>query len=177
MSTSAFRIQLTDKNTHFLTSQPVCFYLFFNFFSKVRQALHVLICLSVCADWNISYPKVTNIIPTQTERPKSLNLSLLSLRLNPVQKLWRLQPLKNIALSLSKATGKIFIFSRLLHACKHTRMSSWRPLKWLTFIYHLLNRNQQLFPARFHATKTTVTTRKSHFKKDKIWHIHIILHL
>lgn len=71
----------------------------------------IVLCVCVCV--------VRLKWPTQAIRSKFVSLSLC---LNPVQRCWRPQPPKNIALSLSEDTGSVFIFSVLLpntDTCTH----------------------------------------------------------
>lgn len=91
-----------------------CLHFFWHRWDK--RCIFPYVCVSVLTEmtqsWRILFPL--------RRSTKGLNLSLLSLCLNPVQKRWRLQPPKNIALSLSEATGKVFIFSIFLPRHTHS---------------------------------------------------------
>lgn len=175
MSTSAFHIELTSRNkkfSHKPTGVWTCIsclsFFFWCSWNKRSISPYVYFLFSVLtrAEWNISDPKVTNIIPARATEQRSKLVSL-SLCLNPVQELWRLQPPKNIAPSLSEATGKMFIFSRLLHLRTQTHRHTLVPLSlWGASCHYIrqlsTNTHFQPFLAPFFIPKSSWPCNKFH---------------
>lgn len=178
-------VELTSK-VQALSYKPasVEIYLFAHegqFFTRFlhKRGSFVMACLftviSLTQRWQISFPL--------RQQPKALNLSL-SLCLIPVQEFWRIQLPQTIALSLSEAAGKIFIFNGLqlclyivhTHTCSHTHLYNPAQPSRIKHWWHLLTiTNSCLFYVFFSSdvVKTVIShtqiTACSAFHKMHYW--------